>query len=93
MMSHIENIHIVGLALCFTTLTRKTRNAQLQAMNAMAGFWAACIFTTRKNKPLKHGTGGLTMAEYIEREGRADPVPGAVSKREKDQIREVTYEP
>lgn len=30
-------------------------------MSAMAGLWAACIFTTRKKKPLKRGTGGLTM--------------------------------
>ena len=37
---------------------RKIRNARLQAMSAMAGFWAVCIFTIRKNKPLKHGTGG-----------------------------------
>ncbi len=32
MMRHIENIPIVGLALCFTTLTRKIRNDRLQAM-------------------------------------------------------------
>ena len=32
-------------------------------MNVMAGFWAVCIFTTRKNELLKHGTGGLTMAD------------------------------
>ena len=38
MMRHIENIHIVDLALCFTMLTRTTRNARLQAMSAMAGF-------------------------------------------------------
>ena len=31
---------------------------RLQAMSAMAGFWVVCIFTTRKNKPLRHGTGG-----------------------------------
>nr|DAG54752.1 MAG TPA: hypothetical protein [Caudoviricetes sp.] len=65
MMRHIENIPIVGLASCFTTLTRKTRNARLQAMSAMAGFWDVCIFTTRKNKLLKHGTGGLTMAKAV----------------------------
>lgn len=31
------------------------------------------------------------MAEYIEREGGVDPVPGAVSKRKKDQIWEGRY--
>nr|DAI47382.1 MAG TPA: hypothetical protein [Caudoviricetes sp.] len=65
MMRHIEDIPIVGWALCFTTLTRKTRNARLQAMSAMVGFWAVCIFTTQKNKLLKHGTGGLTMAKSV----------------------------
>nr|DAF39722.1 MAG TPA: helix-turn-helix domain-containing protein [Caudoviricetes sp.] len=64
-MRHIENIPIVGLALSFTTLTRKTRNARSQGMSAMAGFWAVCILTTRKNKLLKHGTGGLTMANAV----------------------------
>lgn len=68
MMRHIENIPIVDLALCFTTLTRKTRNARLHAMSAMAGFWAACIFTTRKNKPPRHGIGGWKMDEYFKRE-------------------------
>nr|DAE45830.1 MAG TPA: hypothetical protein [Caudoviricetes sp.] len=38
MMKHIENIPIVDLALCFTTLMRKIRDARLQAMSAMAGF-------------------------------------------------------
>nr|DAM30847.1 MAG TPA: hypothetical protein [Caudoviricetes sp.] len=64
MMSHIENVPIVGLALCFTMLTRTTRNARLQAMSAMAGFWVVCIFTTRKNKPLRHGTGGRRMGQH-----------------------------
>ena len=67
MMWRMENIHIVGFALCFITLMKKTRNARLQVMSAMVEFWAY-IFTARKNELLKHGTGGLKMDEYIKRE-------------------------
>jgi DNA-directed RNA polymerase subunit RPC12/RpoP len=41
-------------------------------MSAMVGFWAVCIFTTRKNKLLKHGTGGLNMSDYISREAMSE---------------------
>ena len=48
MMRHIENIPIVDLALCFTTLMRKIWDVRLQAMSAMAGFWVVCIYDTEE---------------------------------------------
>lgn len=49
-------------------------------MSAMVGFWAVCIFTARKNKLLKHGIGGLTMADYISREAVLADLSAAAEK-------------
>ena len=81
--------HPYSLDLCFTTLTRKTRNARLQAMSAMVGFWAVCIFTTRKNKLLKHGTGGLTMAKAVLISIRPEWVEEIANRRKTIEVRKT----
>ena len=55
----------LGFMLCHTH--EENPDCPIAKMNVMAGFWAVCIFTTRK-KPRKRGIGGLTMAKYISAE-------------------------
>ena len=50
-----------GLGFMLHHAHEENRNVRLQAMSAMAGFWVVYIFTTRKNKPLKHGIGDLKI--------------------------------
>ena len=61
-------------------------------MNVMAGFWEVCIFTTRKNELLKHGTGELRMTEYIEREAAIDAIMKVYVRTAGYKARERVFE-